>query len=189
MVFVMPSLAFCRTVARHIRMAFFFTIKAVSGLEANCELVLSFVLFPTNGIYNALTWNDSRKFVKLFFGSLCQELVPSISLFILLNESLSRSSSSQSARVPFSCYSSVKSDAAMVLIEFSFKDSRTALSLHLSILNISTALLRHQDCGGRRIDFYDENLTRITFNRRSYRRRWREEEDDWNFGLGCTVHP
>ena len=47
MEFVMPSLAFCRTVARHILMAFFFTIKAVSGLEANCELVLSFVLFPT----------------------------------------------------------------------------------------------------------------------------------------------
>ena len=47
MEFVMPSLEFCRTVARHIHMAFFFTIKVVSGLEANCELVLSFVLFPT----------------------------------------------------------------------------------------------------------------------------------------------
>ncbi|CAI8587627.1 unnamed protein product [Vicia faba] len=47
MEFVMPSLAFCRTVARHMLMAFFFTIKAVSELEANCELVLSFVLFPT----------------------------------------------------------------------------------------------------------------------------------------------
>ena len=47
MEFVMPSLEFCRTVARHILMEFFFTIKVVSGLAANCELVLSCVLFPT----------------------------------------------------------------------------------------------------------------------------------------------